>query len=107
MSRLTRLGLLRTKTSDFSTLKSLNDLEELNLSGNPFFSDMNLLKGMNKLKTLYLVGTKVSSLPEWIVDWNPELDLRDVFEDCPLEDPPQEFVDRRREKLRTYFRGRD
>ena len=106
MNRLTRLGLLRTKSSDFSMLKNLNDLEELNLSGTPF-CDMNLLKGMKKLKTLYLVKTKVSSLPEWILDWNPELDLSIVFEDCPLEDPPQEFVDRRREKLRTYFRGKD
>ncbi len=102
MGRLTRLGLLRTKITDFTPLKKLNDLEELNLSGSPF-SDMSLLKGMNKLKTLYLVKTKVSSLPEWIVDWNPELDLGVVFEDCPLEDPPQECVDRRREKLRTYF----
>lgn len=102
LKNLKRIGLDSLGVTDFSVLKQLKNLESLALRFTKF-SDITILKNHNKLKKVYFEGVTFNELPEWIADWNLKLNLRKIFEECLIYDPPKEIIMEGREAIKKYF----
>ena len=104
LKNLRVLSLDKSPVQDLSPIASLGALEELSLSEVPVRnSDLDLLKGLNMLKTLRIQSDRLDRLPEWIVGWNKELNLYESFFGCPLKNPPLVVIKKGREAIRQFF----
>jgi hypothetical protein len=103
--KLKKLLCRNKDLTDISPLANLVNLKELDLS-NTVVSGISELKDLTLLEKLNLSNTKITHLPEWIADWNPQLDLASVFDYCPLTDPPLRIVKKGRHALREYFKNK-
>lgn len=91
---------------DYAPLKELVNLKQLYIS-DPNFGDLDLgclrpLRRLNEFK-LYTFRGNINVLPEWMVDWNPQLDLAKGLDGNLLIFPPEEVVRRGREVMRRYY----
>lgn len=63
-----------TLPSDFNKLKNI---QYLSLSGNGAITNLNLLKNLKKIKTLYLEGLELKEMPSWLKNLN-QLEFLDI-----------------------------
>lgn len=93
MEKLKDLTLDLPDISDLSPLKKLLALEKIKFSTDMFSSD-----------SIEEYNTKISRLPLWIADWNPEISLFYLLANSPLEYPPLDVVREGRDAIRKYFK---
>ncbi len=110
LKNLTELHLGNNQISDISPLKELKNLTELNLWENQI-SDISPLKELTSLTKLDLQDNPIKELPEWIIEFNTEIEWGIVtwidgaiyFYKNPLVRPPVDIVKQGKEAIKRWF----
>ncbi len=113
LPNLTYLNLSDNQLSNISWLKNLPNITQLILIGNKI-NDISALKELNNITLLVLWGNQLTTVPEWILNFNLDINSKNNFSsnsngiyllNNPLEDPPSEIIELGNEAIKAYFNG--
>ncbi|MFZ2726754.1 MAG: COR domain-containing protein [Methylococcaceae bacterium] len=102
LTNLTSFNLNYNQIRDIEPLVDLTNLTSFDLSNNQI-TDIRPLFNLTNLTAFDLSNNKLIAIPEWLLNFNLEINLNDSFANNPIEQPPLEIIWQGSEAIRAYF----